>query len=138
MTGRAALLALAVAGLAGVARAQGDVITAPGQSAALSATSSGQPIVAPPGPLQVTGSIIEIGAGQATPEHQHPYLAPWWPPGHMLGYEHGFAHQVVDLVTAIADGAQPEPSFADGLHVQRVLDTVERSSADDGRWTAVG
>ena len=25
----------------------------------------------------------------------------------MLGYEHGFAHQVVDLVTAIADGTRP-------------------------------
>jgi len=71
-------------------------------------------------------------------EHQHPYLAPWWPAGHMLGYEHGFSHQVVDLVTAIAEGTQPEPSFADGLHVQRVLDAVERSSADRGLWTAVG
>ena len=44
----------------------------------------------------------------------------------MLGYEHGFTHQVVDLVTAIAEGTDPHPSFAEGLSVQRVLDAVER------------
>ncbi|GAA1935878.1 Gfo/Idh/MocA family oxidoreductase [Microbacterium aoyamense] len=67
-------------------------------------------------------------------EHDHPYLAPWWPTGHMLGYEHGFSHQVFDFVTAIADGTQPHPSFEDGLHVQRVLDAVERSSASGSTW----
>ncbi len=67
-------------------------------------------------------------------EHDHPYLAPWWPAGHMLGYEHGFSHQVVDLVNAIVAGEQPRPSFADGLHVQRVLDAVERSSAAGSSW----
>ena len=61
-------------------------------------------------------------------EPAHPYVAAWWPPGHLLGYEHGFTHQVVDLVTAIAEGADPEPSFADGLRVQRVLAAVEASS----------
>jgi predicted dehydrogenase len=71
-------------------------------------------------------------------EHDHPYLAPWWPAGHMLGYEHGFSHQVVDLVAAIAAGTQPEPSFEDGLHIQRVLDAVERSSNDGSAWTPTG
>ena len=61
-------------------------------------------------------------------EPDHPYVAAWWPPGHLLGYEHGFTHQVVDLVTAIAEGADPTPSFADGLQVQRVLAAVETSS----------
>ncbi|WP_405067340.1 Gfo/Idh/MocA family oxidoreductase [Kribbella sp. NBC_01510] len=61
-------------------------------------------------------------------EPAHPYVAAWWPPGHLLGYEHGFTHQVVDLVTAIAEGADPAPSFADGLQVQRVLAAVESSS----------
>lgn len=67
-------------------------------------------------------------------EHDHPYLAPWWPTGHMLGYEHGFSHQVRDFVTAIDEGSQPRPSFTDGLHVQRVLDGVERSSAEGSVW----
>jgi predicted dehydrogenase len=61
-------------------------------------------------------------------EPEHPYVAAWWPAGHGLGYEHGFTHQVVDLVTALAAGEQPQPSFADGLQVQRVLAAVEHSS----------
>ncbi|GAA0487053.1 Gfo/Idh/MocA family oxidoreductase [Microbacterium aurantiacum] len=68
-------------------------------------------------------------------EAAHPYVEAWWPAGHMLGYEHGFSHQVVDLVTAIAEGTDPHPSFADGLSVQRVLDAVERSSENDSAWT---
>ena len=69
-------------------------------------------------------------------ESDHPYIAAWWPPGHGLGYEHGFTHQVVDLVTAIADEVDPTPSFADGLAVQRVLEAVESSSASRA-WEAV-
>ncbi|WP_051276653.1 Gfo/Idh/MocA family protein [Marmoricola sp. URHB0036] len=66
-------------------------------------------------------------------EPQHPYVGSWWPPGHGLGYEHGFTHQVVDLVRAIGQGVQPLPSFADGLQVQRVLAAVE-SSSETGSW----
>lgn len=71
-------------------------------------------------------------------EADHPYVAAWWPPGHGLGYEHGFTHQVVDLVTSIADGASPSPSFADGLAVQRVLAAVEASSAASGLTQQTG
>lgn len=71
-------------------------------------------------------------------EAGHPYTGNWWPTGHMLGYEHGFSHQVVDFVQAVADGTQPRPSFADALHVQRVLDAVERSSAAGSAWTPIG
>jgi predicted dehydrogenase len=63
-------------------------------------------------------------------EPGHPYISAWWPPGHVLGWEHTFIHQARDLLTAIAEGKQPEPSFADGLYVQRVLDAVQRSSAE--------
>ncbi len=70
-------------------------------------------------------------------EPEHPYVAAWWPAGHGLGYEHGFTHQVVDLVTAIAKDENPAPSFADGLQIQRVLDAVERSAAADSTWTPV-
>lgn len=70
-------------------------------------------------------------------EPEHPYVGNWWPTGHGLGYEHGFTHQVVDLVGAIAGNRQPEPSFADALQVQRVLAAVESSSADSSRWQGV-
>jgi predicted dehydrogenase len=68
-------------------------------------------------------------------EPEHPYAAAWWPTGHGLGYEHPFSHQVRDLVVDIAAGRQPEPSFADGLQVQRVLAAVESSAADGSSWT---
>jgi predicted dehydrogenase len=70
-------------------------------------------------------------------EPEHPYLAAWWPAGHGLGYEHGFTHQVVDLVTDVAEGRDPTPSFADGLQVQRVLDAVGRSAGDRSTWTEI-
>ena len=70
-------------------------------------------------------------------EPGHPYLSAWWPPGHVLGWEHTFTHEVRDLVTAIAEGTDPAPSFADGLQVQRVLDAVERSAAHDSSWTHI-
>jgi predicted dehydrogenase len=69
-------------------------------------------------------------------EPSHPYTGAWWPTGHGLGYEHVFTHQVVDLVTAIAAGTQPSPTFAEAVQVQRVLDAVERSAADESRLTA--
>jgi predicted dehydrogenase len=70
-------------------------------------------------------------------EPEHPYVSAWWPPGHGLGYEHGFTHQAVDLVTAIAENRQPEPSFDDGLRVQQILGAVEDSAARDSAWTTV-
>ena len=70
-------------------------------------------------------------------EAQHPYVGSWWPAGHMLGYEHGFVHQVVDLVQAIHDGTDPHPTFAEGLSVQRVLAAVEESAENDSAWTRI-
>ncbi|MGI5203590.1 Gfo/Idh/MocA family protein [Spirillospora sp. CA-108201] len=69
-------------------------------------------------------------------EPVHPYADRWWPPGHLLGYEHTFTHQAADLLTAIADGADPRPSFADGLQVQRVLAAVA-ASAQSRCWVDV-
>ncbi len=67
-------------------------------------------------------------------EPEHAYIAHWWPPGHGLGYEHGFTHQVVDLVKDIAAGKEPSPSFSDGLGVQRVMAAIESSASDNGAW----
>ncbi|MFJ9584376.1 Gfo/Idh/MocA family protein [Streptomyces acidicola] len=70
-------------------------------------------------------------------EPDHPYLDAWWPPGHGLGYEHSFIHQARDLVHAIAEGRSPEPSFADGLQVQRVLAAVEESAEKNSVYTPI-
>ncbi len=70
-------------------------------------------------------------------EPEHPYMSAWWPPGHLIGYEHSFTHEVYDLLDAIAHERDPRPSFRDGLQVQRVLDAVARSAAAGAGWTAV-
>jgi predicted dehydrogenase len=69
-------------------------------------------------------------------EPDHPYMAAWWPPGHPIGYEHSFTHEMRDLIVAVAAGEDPAPSFADALQVQLVLDAVERS-AGCAAWTEV-
>jgi predicted dehydrogenase len=69
-------------------------------------------------------------------EADHPYMKAWWPPGHIIGYEHTFTHTVYDLLEAIADKRVPEPSFVDGLRNQEVLDAIERASKTK-RWVAI-
>ena len=69
-------------------------------------------------------------------ESDHPFVKAWWPPGHIIGYEHTFVHTVYDLLEAAADGKVPRPSFVDGVQNQRVLDGIERS-ARVRRWVAI-
>ncbi|MGI5131464.1 Gfo/Idh/MocA family protein [Pseudonocardia sp. CA-107938] len=71
-------------------------------------------------------------------EPTHPYTGAWWPPGHGLGYEHTFTHEIADLVRDLGAGTAPTPSFADGLQVQLVLEAVERSAAEGSRWEEIG
>ncbi len=63
----------------------------------------------------------------------HPYVGHWWPGGHIIGWEHTFAHVIKDLMDGIKTGQSPQPSFEDGFKCQAVLDAVERSSAS-GTW----
>ena len=70
-------------------------------------------------------------------ESDHPYVEGWWPPSHVLGYDHTFTHEFRDFVLDIVNDRAPEPSFADGLYVQRVLDAVERSAQAQSARTNV-
>jgi len=67
---------------------------------------------------------------------KHPYIAAWWPPGHIIGYEHSFTHTVHDFLQAVASGVPPRPNFEDGVKNQRVLDAIVRSS-ETGRAVTV-
>ena len=69
-------------------------------------------------------------------EPQHPYVGGWWPPGHIIGYEHTFTHTVLDFLLAVGEGRPASPDFADGVRNQRVLDAIERAAASR-RWEAV-
>jgi predicted dehydrogenase len=70
-------------------------------------------------------------------EREHPYLSGWWPPGHIIGYEHAFHHAVVDFVKAVIDGTPLAPTFEDGLAETLVLEAALRSAAE-GRRVSVG
>ena len=65
-------------------------------------------------------------------ESAHQYVANWWPPGHIIGYEHEFHHAVVDFVSAIAKGGKVEPNFYDGMKAMQVLEGA-MESAKTGR-----
>ncbi len=69
-------------------------------------------------------------------EPSHPYIAAWWPPGHIIGWEHTFVHQLRDFIAAASAGTPFEPDFAAGVACQRVLDAAERSLASRS-WTQV-
>jgi predicted dehydrogenase len=66
----------------------------------------------------------------------HPYVAGWWPPGHIIGYEHEFTHAVVDFLTALATGSKITPNLVDGMKEMQVLEAGLQSAAT-GRRVAV-
>ena len=66
-------------------------------------------------------------------EPGHPYIASWWPPGHTIGYEHTFVHEVVDFVRSIHEGEEIEPDLYDGLRCMEVLDAAARSAMEGRR-----
>lgn len=66
-------------------------------------------------------------------DRSHPYLAEWWPSGHLLGYEHSFVHTIADFVRGVVARKSASPTFADGLATQRVLAAIARS-AKNHRW----
>jgi predicted dehydrogenase len=67
---------------------------------------------------------------------EHPYAGSWWPPGHILGYEHTFVHTIYELLMAIDAETLPTPNFEDGVRNQQVLDAIERAS-QSRRWESV-
>ncbi|GAB3680780.1 Gfo/Idh/MocA family oxidoreductase [Salinarchaeum chitinilyticum] len=75
-------------------------------------------------------------------DESDPYVDAWWPPGHVLGWEHTFVHENYEFLSAADDGtaAALEDSnvatMQDGLAVQRVLDAIQASD-ERGAWVEV-
>jgi predicted dehydrogenase len=76
-----------------------------------------------------------------------PYGDHWWPPGHVLGWEHTFVHENAEFlaqVRASEDGGADAgaavdsnvASFEAAFGVQRVLDAIAASD-DRGEWVVV-
>jgi predicted dehydrogenase len=69
-------------------------------------------------------------------EPVHAYVKNWWPPGHVLGWEHPMVHEMYHFFTAVADNTLIEPfgaTFYDGLMADRVTDAISKST-DSGKW----
>ena len=71
-----------------------------------------------------------------TDREAHPYMRHWWPPGHILGYEHTFIHTFADFIQAVVDRAPVHPTFLDGARCMAVMEAVAESSARR-KWVRV-
>ena len=67
----------------------------------------------------------------------HKYVANWWPPGHIIGFEHEFHHGVVDFLNAINQGGAVTPDFHDGLKGMEVLEAGLKA-AETGSVVVLG
>jgi predicted dehydrogenase len=69
-------------------------------------------------------------------EPDDPYVGFWWPPGHTLGWDQTFVHELHHLLTAIATGGGVGPhgaDFEDGYRAAEVLDAIALADAEGGR-----
>jgi predicted dehydrogenase len=66
-------------------------------------------------------------------ERVHEYANAWWPPGHIIGYEHAFANAVADFVKAVCQGGGIKPDFADGVKILEVLEAALTAMESGGR-----
>ena len=64
-------------------------------------------------------------------EPTHPFIANWWPRGHIIGWEHTFVHQIYHLLDAIANNKPVGPycaTFEDGYKAAVIADALLRSA----------
>jgi predicted dehydrogenase len=67
---------------------------------------------------------------------EHPYMANWWVPGCIIGYEHTFIHTLADFLKGLETGEAAHPTFADALETQIAHDAVLRS-AEKKAWERI-
>jgi len=73
-------------------------------------------------------------------EPEHPFIKNWWPPGHVIGWEHTFVHEIAHLLDAIANDRDVAPlgaTFEDGYRAAVICDAI-LESAREGRRVEVG
>jgi len=71
--------------------------------------------------VQGSHNVLVTGPG-------HPYAADFWPPGHILGYEHTFILTLADFLRSLQSDETFHANFQDAVNVQRLLGAVEESA----------
>jgi predicted dehydrogenase len=69
-------------------------------------------------------------------ERDHPFMGHWWPPGHIIGWEHTFVHELAHLLDAIANDRDVAPygaTFEDGYRAAVIGDALARSAEEGAR-----
>jgi predicted dehydrogenase len=64
-------------------------------------------------------------------EGDHPWISNWWPPGHIIGWEHTFVHEIAHLLDCIMNDKPVGPEgadFEDGYNACVVADAIVESS----------
>jgi predicted dehydrogenase len=84
--------------------------------------------------------VLSRGDGQSTTllvtEHDHPFIEHWWPPGHIIGWEHTFVHELDHFLRSIANGSPVGPicaTFEDGYRAAEVCDAIVASARSGQR-----
>ncbi|OYR52723.1 Gfo/Idh/MocA family protein [Halorubrum sp. Ea8] len=64
-----------------------------------------------------------------------PYVDRWWPPGHVIGWEHTFVHENYEFLRSVSTGNIPDtfPTFEDGYEVQQILEAITEADKR-GEW----
>jgi predicted dehydrogenase len=71
-----------------------------------------------------------------TDQEAHPYARHWWPPGHIIGYEHTFVNTFAEFIQGVAARTPVHPNFLDGARCMAVMEAVTESSAGR-KWVKV-
>ena len=69
-------------------------------------------------------------------EPSHPWLSDWWPPGHLLGWEHTFTHEIAHLLRCIQNDEPVAPigaDFVDGYRCAAICDAIQQSATTGRR-----
>ncbi len=68
---------------------------------------------------------------------EHPYMANWWVPGCVIGYEHTFINALADFLKSLEKGERAWPDFRDALETQAVAEAVLESARSES-WVSPG
>ncbi len=81
-----------------------------------------------------TGGFRDVLVSQP----DHPFMDMWWPPGHTVGWEHSFAHEWRDFLTAVIKDEPLPPeqaSFEDGYQAALLCDAIITAAGERRRVT---